>query len=133
MIGIDTNILVRYLVRDDPAQTEAASALLESLTANSPGIVQPVVLCEIVWVLESAYGYAKPLIVQALRQLLVTQELRVPDYDLAWAALRRFQEGTADFSDYLIQECNRAEGCVTTYTFDKKAAKSVLATLLAAR
>ena len=77
MIGLDTNILVRYIVRDNPAQTKATTRLIESrCTADDPGLVASIVLCEIVWVLDRAYGYDRNAISSVVRRLLTVEELR---------------------------------------------------------
>ena len=123
MIGLDTNVLVRYVVQDDPAQGAAAAALVESrCTVEQPGLIATVVLAELVWVLRGAYRYDKPTVVDVLRQVLRTSAFRVEDPPLAWAALRHYERGTADFADHLIGEGNRSRGCETTYTFDQQAA-----------
>lgn len=125
MIGLDTNVLVRYVVQDSPTESKAASRLIEGrCTAESPGFIANLVLAEMVWVLRGAYGYDKDIIVIVLRQLLQTAELAVEDQAIAWAALREFEEGSGDFADYLIGHGNHAHGCSATYTFDRKAAKS---------
>lgn len=73
MIGLDTNVLVRYIVQDEPAQARSATQLIERvLTPEHPGFVNYVVICELVWVLESAYGFARAQIIPVLRQLLAT-------------------------------------------------------------
>ena len=78
MIGLDTNVLVRYIVQDDPAQSAAANTLIEAkCTVDAPGRVDAIVLCELAWVLESAYGYQKEVVVSVLKQLLSTAELSV--------------------------------------------------------
>lgn len=124
MIGLDTNVLVRYVVQDDTTQAEAAGRLLEGqCTRESPGLVNGIVLAEMVRVLRRAYGYEKDLVVTVLRQILQTAELTVEDPAVAWAALSDFETGGADFADCLIAHGNHAAGCNATYTFDKKAAK----------
>lgn len=123
MIGLDTNVLVRYVIQDDPAQAEAAGQLIESqCTPESPGLVSVIVLSELVWVLRGAYGYDKSVVVSVLRQVLQTAELAVEDPGLAWSALADFERTNADFADCLIGHRNHAAGCAETYTFDKKAA-----------
>lgn len=123
MIGLDTNVLVRYIVQDDPAQARAATHLIERvLTPERPGIVDRVVLCELVWVLESAYGYARAQIAPVLRQLLATVEIRIESADRVNLALRSY-EGAADFADHLVGLLNQDHGCEATYTFDRKAAR----------
>ena len=121
MIGLDTNILVRYITQDDPQQAARASRLIEDrCTSASPGRVAHIVLCELVWVLRRAYGYGKPQVVSVLEQILVTAELEVEDEGLAFQALDAYREGSADFSDYLLALSNRAAGCETTYSFDAR-------------
>lgn len=123
MIALDTNVLVRYIVQDDAAQAKKAAKLIEShCTAEEPGRVDVVVVCELVWVLEAAYGYGRDVVTGVLRQLLSTAELTVPSTDQAWAAVRAYERGHADFADYLLAIRNRDAGCTATFTFDRRAA-----------
>lgn len=125
MIGLDTNVLLRYIVRDDVAQAKAAGRLIEArCSKDTPGHVTHVVLAELAWVLWRGYGYAKAEVVKVLAAILSSAELKVEESALVWAALRAFQGGQADFADYLIGAVNEACGCETTFTFDKRAAKS---------
>ena len=131
MIGLDTNVLVRYIVQDDPEQAEAAERLIESrCTAQSPGYVGVPVLVELVWVLTAAYRYDRPVVASVIRQLLRTAELQVEHRETAWSALREFEAGGADFADCLIGHRNRARGCDRTYTFDRGAARGLHFTLV---
>ncbi len=124
MIGLDTNVLVRYLVEDDPRQAATAAKLIEKqCTEDDPGFVNRVVLCELVWVLESAYGYARATIAATIESLLRTAELEIDAVEVAWPALTAYRAGSADFSDALIGRLNRDAGCSATATFDKGAAK----------
>ena len=124
MIGLDTNVLVRYIVQDDPEQSHAAERLIESrCTAESPGCVGIPVLVELVWVLTAAYRYDRSVVASVVRQLLRTAEFLVEDRETAWMALREFEAGGADFADCLIGHRNRARGCDRTYTFDRGAAR----------
>ncbi|MGB9429123.1 MAG: type II toxin-antitoxin system VapC family toxin [Gammaproteobacteria bacterium] len=133
MIGLDTNILVRYLVRDDAKQAVIAGKLIETrCTDASPGFVSQLVLAELFWVLTRGYEYPKALLVGVLTKLLTASELEIEDSTNAWTALRAYESGNADFADYLIGLCARSTGCETTYTFDKRAAKSGLHTLATA-
>jgi len=121
MIGIDTNVLVRYLVRDDPAQTERATAVIEGrCSADVPGFVCHVVLAELIWVLARGYGYFKPLVILVLRRLLAAAELKIEEPALAWQALADYEQGGADFADYLIGRGNQAAGCTVTVSFDRR-------------
>jgi predicted nucleic-acid-binding protein len=123
MIGLDTNVLVRFLVADDKDQAARAARLIEErCSGDDPGFVDSVVLCELVWVLEGAYGYARPLIAEVLEKMLHSAELEIANVEAAWAALRAYRSGGADFSDALIGRLNRQAGCVATATFDRGAA-----------
>lgn len=131
MIALDTNVLARYLVEDEPRQAAAARRLIESsCTAESPGVVSLVVLCELVWVLSQGYGYERHQIALVLRRLLAAQDLAIERSELAWQALNLYEEGTADYSDYVIGLCGRQEKAEATCTFDRRAAKSPLFRLL---
>ena len=124
MIGLDTNVLARYIVQDDPEQSDAATRLIESrCTAQSPGWVGVTVLVELVWVLATAYRYERAVVASVIRQLLRTNELIVEDRETAWTALREFEAGSADFADCLISHRNHANGCTQTCTFDRRAAR----------
>ena len=124
MTGLDTNVLVRYIVQDDPDQSADAERLIEGrCTAQAPGYVSVLVLVELVWVLTSAYDYEKAVVIPVIRQLLRTAELAVEDRPTVWAALREFESGGADFADYLIAHRNHARGCTRTHTFDQRAAR----------
>lgn len=125
MIGLDTNVLLRYIVRDEAAQAKAASRLIEGrCSKEEPGHVTHVVLAELSWVLGRGYGYAKDEVVKVLAAILSSAELRVQESAQAWAALRAFQAGQADFADYLIGAANEACGCGATFTFDKRVVRS---------
>ena len=124
MKGLDTNVLVRYLVADDAEQAERAARFLEKeCTAETPGFVNRIVFCELVWVLRSAYGYGRDQIAAPLELLLRTAELRVEDHDAAWSALRLYRAGNCDFPDAFLALTNRESGCETTVTFDQKAGR----------
>lgn len=121
MLGLDTNVLVRFLTRDHAAQARRArQAMEEALEAGERLHVDVVVLCELVWVLRSAYGLPKERIGHALEVLLATREFVVQDADLVRRALLDYLEGKGDFTDALIGHRNRRSGCSTTLTFDKR-------------
>lgn len=124
MIGLDTNVLVRYLVQDDPEQARKASSVIaRHCTRESPGFINRIVLCELVWVLEDAYGYSKEAIAGVLEKVLRTNQFQIEDVQVAWTALRQYQKGKADFSDCLLVAVNRQAGCDRTVTFDRQAGK----------
>ena len=119
MIGIDTNVLVRYVVHDDARQAAIASDFIEStLSEDEPGWIARVVLCEFVWVLDGAYGYARGAIAETLARLLEVDRFRVESPALAWRALDAYRDG-ADFADALIALGNAHAGCDYTATFDR--------------
>jgi len=124
VIGLDTNILVRYLVEDDPEQASKAAHLIEThCTEDTPGFINRVVLCELVWVLESAYSYPRATVAATLESLLRTAELDIDAADAAWPALTAYRGGSVDFSDALIGRLNRNAGCNGTASFDKAAVR----------
>ncbi|TFF04074.1 PIN domain-containing protein [Pseudomonas sp. BCA14] len=124
MIGLDTNVLVRYVTQDDPVQSPKACELIESLTTLSPGFVSLVSVVELVWVLQSCYQCAKSELVTVLETLLRTRELIIEQAEIVWQALRRFTASKADFADCLIERCAHSAGCEYTATFDLDAAKA---------
>lgn len=120
MTGFDTNVLVRYLVRDDADQAAVVTRLITSAAESGVSVyLNKVVVCETVWVLESAYEYPKDAIADALEKLLLTQQFEFEERDHVWRSLRRYREGKADFADYLIGVTNHASGCDETATFDR--------------
>lgn len=124
MIGLDTNVLVRYIMQDDTRQSPLASKLVESLTADAPGFVTLVSVVELVWVMESCYALERAQLGEALEGLLRTKEFVVERAETIWKAVRVFRDGTADFADCLIERCAAAAGCERTMTFDRNAAKT---------
>ena len=130
MNGLDTNVIVRYLVQDNPVQAGIATRIFEKrLSADERGFVSAVTLCEVVWVLKRGYKRPKPELCAVVRALLEADELEIEHRDLVWRALSAYQSGAADFSDYLIGERARVAGAKTTLTFDGAAASSSLFTL----
>jgi predicted nucleic-acid-binding protein len=123
MIGLDTNVIVRYITQDDPAQSAKANKLIESFSADEPGFVSAVSMVELVWVMQACYRASKGALVDMLETLLRTEELRIENADIMWQALRRFQTAQADFADCVIERCGHAAACKHTVTFDHDAAK----------
>ena len=122
MLGLDTNIVVRYLTHDDPAQTAAAVKVINSLSHDSPGFLSLIVITELVWVLEVSYRFKKREIERVLETLLRSKELVIERAELVWQAVRKFSAGRADFADCLIERCGHAAECQYTVTFDQNAA-----------
>lgn len=131
MIGLDTNVLVRYIMQDDVKQSALANRLIESLTADSPGYVALVSVVEIAWVLGSAYDLDRSQLVQAFEGLLRTKEIVIENAETVWKSVRNFQSSNADFADCLIERAAAVAGCEKTFTFDRAAAKGGGMTLLA--
>ena len=130
MIGLDTNVLVRYIMQDDARQAAKANKLMESLTAREPGFIALVSVVELVWVLSSAYDLKRSRIVQALDLMLRSTQLVVDQAEQVLRALRAYDAGKADFADCLIERTAVAAGCVRTMTFDVAAAKTAGMTLI---
>jgi predicted nucleic-acid-binding protein len=123
VIGLDTNVLVRYVVQDDVKQAALATELIETtLDDDSPGWIAAIVLCELVWVLEGPYDYARSAIAATLQRVLEIARFRVEEPALAWRALDAYRSGT-DFADAMIALGNEQDGCAYTATFDRAASK----------
>ena len=116
MTGLDTNVLLRYLLRDDLAQAGRADHEIER---DERFLIDGIVLCELVWVLEVGYGFSRADVATALERILATAQFEIEAKDLALAALDDFRGSTADFSDCLIGRRNRAAGAQETITFDR--------------
>lgn len=130
MIGIDTNVLIRILVKDDENQAQLAFDYITKSCINSSIIINSIVFCEVVWVLESAYNYTKEEIINCLLHILKTKQFLIPDKEIIRLALTLYQETKIDFSDALIGYKNKLENCNFTITFDREAAKTNLYKLL---
>ena len=124
MLGVDTNVLVRYLMRDDQAQFDAARRLIgREASRDESVLVGLLVLLETEWVLRSRYKLAKVEILTAFSALLETAELVFEDEPAVEEALYSWKESTAEFADCLIETRHRRLGCRATATFDSKALK----------
>ena len=123
MIGLDTNVLVRYFAQDDARQSAKATALIESLTHAQPGYLSQAVLIELVWVLQRCYGASREMVAETLERVLRTQELVVQEAEHVWQALRVYRQG-GDFADCLIACVAISAGCDEVVSFDKGAAKA---------
>lgn len=125
MIGIDTNVLVRYIAQDDLSQSARATRFIENeCSASAPGFIGLIVLVEVVWVSESCYSATRGEIAEIVRRILSIKQLVVQDAEIAWKALRLFESGKADFADYLIERSANTAGCARVMSFDKQAAKA---------
>ncbi len=124
MIGLDTNILVRYLAKDDATQSPKALAIIQSLSSDEPGFIPLVALVELVWVMQRCYSATRAEVVEILGMLFRTKEFTVENAETAIKALHRFAGSKADFSDSLLERSADAAGCKYTLTFDQMAAVS---------
>ena len=130
MIGLDTNVLVRYIAQDDSSQSPRATKFIErQCSPDNPGFISLITLAEVVWVSESCYGATRDMVAKLVRQLLGTKQLVVQSAEVAWKALRLFEAGSADFADRLVNQVSKDAGCDMTMTFDKSAAKSGMSLL----
>jgi predicted nucleic-acid-binding protein len=130
MTGLDTNVLVRYIMQDDARQSPLATRLVESLSADAPGFVPLVAVVELGWVLSSAYELDRSQLIEAFEALLRTKELVVESAEVVWKALRSVQSSNADFADCLVSCSAAAAGCAKTMTFDRGATKGAGMTLI---
>jgi predicted nucleic-acid-binding protein len=122
MIGLDSNILVRYLTQDDPTQSRKAAEIIERrLTEETPGFVSIVAMAEIVWVLDRAYGLTARQIARAVERMLQADVLVVENEQEVFTAMIALKQGRGSFADALIAELGTRAGCAHTLTFDRKA------------
>ena len=118
MIGLDTNVVVRYLTRDDEAQWQKA---VEVIDQSESCFIGNVVLCEIVWVLRGKpYQYPKAEIIQTLELMLQSPKFEFENRSIIYQAIALSKKRKADFADYLIGSVNHHHGCIHTVTFDRK-------------
>jgi predicted nucleic-acid-binding protein len=124
MIGLDTNILVRYLTLDDPIQSIKATEILERrLTRKNPGFVSVVAIVETVWVLDRAYGLTAQEIATAVERLLQVEVLTIENEQEVFTAMVALKQGRGSFADVLVAELGARAGCTHTLTFDQKAGR----------
>lgn len=124
MIGLDTNVLIRYLTQDDADQAEVANQAIELLTIAEPGYLSVVTLAEIHWVLWHTYRFKTAEILRVLEEVVSTDEFSVESPVIVRRALHSATAG-ADFADALLAESCRQAGCAEVLTFDKNAAKQL--------
>jgi predicted nucleic-acid-binding protein len=130
MIGLDTNLLVRFFMQDDVVQTAAVSRLFSTLHAKNPGFVSLVVLVELHWVLERFYKVDRESRLVITESLLSADQLKIESSPLVRQALAVAKTSAADFPDCLIAKFDESAGCDTVFTFDKAAAKHAGMSLL---
>ncbi len=123
MPAVDTNVIVRYLVGDDPEQAEAARALIEKLTPGNPGFICREVVLEVAWVLERSYRFPRPQIAQALMDLTASDTLVVENSNEVAAAAYRYPRTPVGFSDLMILAAVARAGAAPLHTFDRRFAR----------
>jgi predicted nucleic-acid-binding protein len=131
LIGLDTNVLVRYFVKDDPEQTRLAVKLIHELSADEPGWVGLVTLLELVWALTRIYRVQRAQVVQIIDTLLASQDIVVEQRETVREVLIVFRTRNTDFADCLIASSAKAAGCSRTMTFDRRAARDAGMQLIA--
>ena len=123
MIGLDTNVLVRYIMQDDPKQSAKATKIVESLDDVGGGYITLVSMVELVWVLGASFELARAQVAQALDGIIRTKQFKIENADQVIRALRVFKAGKSDFADCLIERSANSAGCQHTITFDVNASK----------
>lgn len=122
MIGLDTNVLVRYLTQDDPIQSARATEIIERrLSERNPGFVSIVAMVETVWVLDRAYGLGAQKIASVIERMLQASVLVVENEQEVFTAMMALREGQGSFADAVIAELGAKAGCSCTVTFDQRA------------
>lgn len=124
MIGLDTNVLVRYIMQDDAKQAKLATKLIEGLSDASPGFISLVTILELTRVLESAFELTRTQIVQMFQNLMAVDVFKIERVAVVASAVRAYAGSKADFADCLSERSSAQAGCERTMTFDKDAAKS---------
>jgi predicted nucleic-acid-binding protein len=124
MIGLDTNVLLRYLVQDDPTQSPKATEIIERRgTKEDPGFVSLVSILEIVWVLGSLYKRKRGEVADHIEMILAADTLEVQNEQEVYQAVIALRNGSGTFEDALIGALGAWWGCSATVTFDENAAK----------
>jgi predicted nucleic-acid-binding protein len=122
MIGLDTNVIVRYLTQDDAVQSKKATDIIQhKLNAEKPGFVSVVAMVQTVWVLDSAYGLADYETAAVIERMLQNEALLIEHEQEVFTAMTELKEGRGSFADALIAALGVKAGCERTVTFDKKA------------
>jgi len=118
--ALDTNVLIRFLVRDNPEQADSARALLEGLTTEDPGFICREVIIEVFWVLERSYRFSREQIASIVIELIDTDTLVIEDDNDVAQATVAYSQGGADFSDLMTLAAANRMGAQPLYTFDQR-------------
>ena len=131
MIGLDTNVIVRYIAQDDDVQSAKATKLIESLSSEAPGFITLVSIVELVWVMQGCYNASKKECIAILQTLLRTREILIENAEIITMSLNQYSASNADFADCLIERSANYAKCKCTMTFDDNAAKTAGMVLIA--
>jgi predicted nucleic-acid-binding protein len=131
MIGLDTNVILRYFVTDDPKQVHEAESLIDAFTPSDPGWIGVTVLAELVWALTSIYRFNREGVIGIVETLLTSDDLMIEQSDDMRRALWLYRIGKADFADCVFAVTARAAGCSRTVTLDRIAARDAGMELIA--
>jgi predicted nucleic-acid-binding protein len=131
MIGLDTNVLVRYIMQDDAKQSAVATRLIEGLSEDAPGFITLVSVIELTWVLEFAFALNRSQIVEVFQRMMSVDVFKLDRAGVVQSALRTYSNGKADFADCLIERLSAQAGCDRTMTFDRNTAKTGRMVLIA--
>lgn len=124
MIGLDTNIVVRYFAQDDPIQSRKATEIIERrLTEDQPGFISLVTMVETVWVLDRIYGLSDEEIASAVERMLQADSFFIQNEQEVFTAMVALRSGQGSFADALIGDLGAWAGCAATLTFDRRAAR----------
>ena len=122
MIGLDTNVVLRYLTQDDPVQSPRATQLIERrLTEAEPGYISVVAMAELAWTLERFYRLGDMDIAAAIERILQADTIVVENEREVFIAKTALKDGRGSFADALIAALGNKAGCSRTLTFDRKA------------
>jgi len=131
MIGIDTNVLVRYLIEDDAIQSTKAIKLIDEYAGTKEAIfINNIVVCELIWVLERGYKYSKDQVITILKSIFTTVEFCFEDHQILWESTTEYAGSAVGFADILIGQLNAENDCSKTFTFDKKASSLSMFTII---
>ena len=124
MIGLDANVLLRYLVQDDPVQSPRATKIItRQLTEEEPGFISLVAILEVVWVLKRLYKRSREEVANDIEMVLAADTFEVQNEQEVYDAVVALRSGTGTFEDALIGSLGVWRGCSATFTFDEKAAQ----------
>jgi predicted nucleic-acid-binding protein len=127
MIGVDTNVLLRLYVADDLAQHRAAVSFFRARSDADPAFIRLIVFVEFVWSLRKTYGYSNKIIMGFVTLLLDARDILLEREDVIAGAVVEVERQRVGLVDALIALANKADGCSTTVTFDKIAARRIAA------